>query len=525
MKESQGGITAATKSQPEDVGYYRWAEPNSEITVCLKAETVDRLEMDALRGIPTSPHAGKEVGGILLGRIDINESSILIFVDDFVPFPCAYRNGPFYDLTAAEAVEFEEMLAWGRTQWEQSVVGYYRSHNRDGLFLSPGDLQLIQRYFPAPDNLFLIVKTLPNRACTAGFFFWKDGRIQSEFTDSEAPLIPISFPSAVQIPTPPEAVVQSQDSQPVADTTEFTGRRTLRRRLIRGIMITGVAAAATAAVILYGARQPALSRIAPEIPRVANGAAPAPPGTPKAASILKPLDASSNPSKPEPATASAVTPERPSPFRRPPAMERQAPPAPAPARSVYSRESTSNYRGAGRPFTMPAPLASNVTARTLSPTLPAPPAIEPSAPAAAPLRLFDEPMCCAATASYEPSRPNRFKRLIHEVPGLRRLNPSGGDGKGFVPARPLHDIQISLPPDTRTVLTQKKQMDLKASVDASGRVTRVELLSPRDEYLVKLASYNAPGWRFAPAELNDHPVSSEVILHFRFDTNLTHQNQ
>ena len=130
-------------------------------------------------------------------------------------------------------------------------------------------------------------------------------------------------------------------------------------------------------------------------------------------------------------------------------------------------------------------------------------------------------MCCTATASYELARPNRLQRLIHEVPGLRRANPSGADGKGLVPPRPLHDIEISLPPDTSTVLMQNKRMDLKASVDASGWVTRVELLSPRDEYLVKLAAYNATGWRFAPAELNDHPVSSEIILHFRFDTNLS----
>ena len=61
-------------------------------------------------------------------------------------------------------------------------------------------------------------------------------------------------------------------------------------------------------------------------------------------------------------------------------------------------------------------------------------------------------------------------------------------------------------------------MDLKASVDASGRVTRVELLSPLDEDLVKLAAYAANGWRFAPAALNDQPVSGEIILHFSFDT-------
>ena len=174
---------------------------------------------------------------------------------------------------------------------------------------------------------------------------------------------------------------------------------------------------------------------------------------------------------------------------------------------------------------MPAPLPSNATAQTISPAPPAPPAIEPSAPVAGKPLLFDEPMCCAATASYEPSRPNRLKRLIHEVPGLRKLNPASADSKGFVPPRPLHDIQISLPPETRTVLMQKKQMDLKASVNASGRVTRVELLSPRDEYLANLASYNAAAWRFAPAKLNDQPVPSEVILHFRFDASLSHQHE
>jgi hypothetical protein len=103
------------------------------------------------------------------------------------------------------------------------------------------------------------------------------------------------------------------------------------------------------------------------------------------------------------------------------------------------------------------------------------------------------------------------------------LNPSVADGKGFVPPRPLHDIQISLPPDTSGVLMQEKRMDLKASVDASGRVTHVELSFPRNKYLAQLAAYNATGWRFATAELNDHPVSSEIILHFRFDTNSSHK--
>jgi Gram-negative bacterial TonB protein C-terminal len=505
-----------TTSRMEEGGYYRWAEPNSEITVYLKTETVDRLQRDALRAVASSPRAQKEVGGILLGRIDANETSIVTFVDDFVPFPCAHENGPSYDLTAAETAGFEATLAQGRTQWKQSVVGYYRSHNRNGLFLSPCDLQLIQHHFRAPDNMFLIIKTLPNRTCTAGFFFWKDGHIQSEFTDSEAPLIPISFPSAVEVASPPEAVVQVRIDQPIAAAIEFTGRGTLRRRLISGIMITGVAAAATVAAIRYRVLQPARSRAALEIPLVAKGTVRARAGMPEPASILP----SPNPSKPEDAPAQAVMPERPSPFRPPPTIER---PAPARTQSARSREFASKSRSARRPFIMPPSLASNATGRAFSLNPSAPATVEPSASGAGPLLPVNETMCCVASASYELSRPNRLKRLIHEVPGLRKLNPSRADDKGFVAPRPLHEIQIFLPPDTSALLTQKKQVDVRASVDASGRVTRVELLSPRDEYLVKLAAYNASGWRFAPAELNDHPVSSEVILHFSFDADLSHR--
>jgi hypothetical protein len=62
-------------------------------------------------------------------------------------------------------------------------------------------------------------------------------------------------------------------------------------------------------------------------------------------------------------------------------------------------------------------------------------------------------------------------------------------------------------------------MDLKATVNESGRVTRVELLAPKDEELVRLASYAAGAWPFVPAKLNDKAVPSEVILHFTFSGN------
>jgi hypothetical protein len=219
----------------------------------------------------------------------------------------------------------------------------------------------------------------------------------------------------------------------------------------------------------------------------------------------------------------AVGPERPSPFSSQPAAARPAPPAPARTRAADPLESLSLAKVDTKPFAIPIAPAINVKGRTLSPVLPPPPAIGQSTPDAGQLPPFLGTMCCTATATYEPVRPSGLQRMIHKVPGLRRLNPSSTGGKGFVPPRPIHDIQFVLPADASPALMQKKRMDVKASVDASGRVTRVELLSPRDEDLVTLAAYAANGWRFAPAELNDELVPAKIILHFSFDTTSTAQ--
>jgi protein TonB len=150
------------------------------------------------------------------------------------------------------------------------------------------------------------------------------------------------------------------------------------------------------------------------------------------------------------------------------------------------------------------PQATNTRDRTFSPEIP-PPAISLSTTVALQPLPFRETMCCTATATYEPARPGAVQRLIHKVP------------KGLAPPRPLHDIEFSLPPDASPALMQKKRMDLKASVDASGRVTRVELLFPKDERLVELAADAANRWKFAPAQLNGQPVPGELILHFSFE--------
>jgi hypothetical protein len=240
----------------------------------------------------------------------------------------------------------------------------------------------------------------------------------------------------------------------------------------------------------------------------------------KSSSADPSLASSSLPSAaPQSENASAVEQERPSPFLPPPAAQRPAPQTAARTQSAGSLQSASRAPVATKPFTMPTASAINMKGGTLPP----PPTIRQSAPDAVALAPFRETTCCTATATYEPAKPNSLQRVMHKVPGLRRLDPSSTGGKGFVPPRPIHEIQFAFPPGASPAFLQKKHMDLKASVDASGHVTRVELLSPRDEDLVKLAAYAANEWHFAPAELNDQPVPGKIILHFSLDTNSTAQ--
>ncbi len=231
--------------------------------------------------------------------------------------------------------------------------------------------------------------------------------------------------------------------------------------------------------------------------------------------------ASSVPQPSRPADSSMEVPVRPSPFNPPAAEPPPKPPAPV-------QNGTGNaHRAADRPahsvklFTPPPPPVSNLARHEIE-TLPLPPANDTSAPKLGDSPAFTEAVGSSATATYEVPNPKGIHRIIHKLAGIRKGSAVTG-GKDFVPPKPIHEIRFVLPPGAIPILAQGQKMDLKASVDASGRVTRVELLSPRDEELATLAGYAASHWTFSPAQLDEQAVPSEIILHFDFNGRGHHQ--
>jgi hypothetical protein len=219
-------------------------------------------------------------------------------------------------------------------------------------------------------------------------------------------------------------------------------------------------------------------------------------------------------------TAETVAVSRPSPFSDLHEADRQQ------VRSVIITQPTPPVHAASatadtvrkplKPFIpKPADRLSAQNSRDRALPLPAPPSLATNISPASPPALSRKPPCCLGTAYLEPAKPTGFHRVLRRVPGLRRIGQHPEGEEGFVGAKPKRDITLMLPPESRAILRDGR-MDVKASVDESGRVTRVELLAPKDEELVRLASYAASDWSFTPARVNEKMVPSEVIMHFNF---------
>jgi hypothetical protein len=160
-------------------GFYVWEVPGKWISIELSLDLVDRLQQDVIRGFGALPRRGAEVGGILLGAV--RGGGRVVRVEDYQEVPIEYRRGPSYLLSELDTKAFEAELAQIRNNGAGSgrPIGYFRSHTRDGVGLAEEDLDLVSRYFPAPETVVLLIRPFGTKPSSAGFYFKEDGRFQS----------------------------------------------------------------------------------------------------------------------------------------------------------------------------------------------------------------------------------------------------------------------------------------------------------------------------------------------------------
>lgn len=222
-----GSARSSGGDSPSSPGYYEWRYQGQPLSIQLSFAVIDRLEADIMKGFWAVPKRGAEIGGVLFGRAVSSEGETVVHIEDYEPVACEYRRGPSYVLSEVDRKRLERTLRKGTP--ERQIVGFYRSHTRLGLYLDQDDFSLLERYFPGPGQVFLLVRPHASKTSTGGFFFWEDGSIHRqapylEFPFSRAEILKtssehsddeVAVPKAPQpAPAPPEPVLKEEAPHP-----------------------------------------------------------------------------------------------------------------------------------------------------------------------------------------------------------------------------------------------------------------------------------------------------------------------
>ena len=181
-RRTDAGATAV--SQPP---YYLWAPEGKSTSVRLDFDVVDRLNTEVMRGLGAVPRRGAEVGGLLLGSIETGLHTV-VHIRDFEPVPCEHKRGPSYLLSENDERTFADAVArWRSDDGRLQVVGYCRSHTRDGLSLAIEDLEILDKYFNLPGQVTLLIRPFATKVARAGFFLRENGIIDPVASPLEFP--------------------------------------------------------------------------------------------------------------------------------------------------------------------------------------------------------------------------------------------------------------------------------------------------------------------------------------------------
>lgn len=188
-----------TANRRDDKGTGIWQAPGVPVVVEYSKQVLEELRAAAEDGFQKIPHGGIEIGAILLGT---RESGV-VRVLEWRPIECEHAKGPGFVLSPKDLIGLEALLDHCREAPELRTlvpVGWFHTHTRSKIFLSPDDLGIHHRFFPKPDDVALVMRLTKDQPATAGFFVRdSNGLIETDASPLELTVVP--DPSALLGPT------------------------------------------------------------------------------------------------------------------------------------------------------------------------------------------------------------------------------------------------------------------------------------------------------------------------------------
>jgi len=544
--------------------FYTWTFPGAPVRIHLHLSLVERLAPEVKRAFDAVPAHSVEIGGLLLGTADF-KSSPVVEIKDFVPFLSEYRPDHRFILSEGDQRKLEKKLEAIREERADglTVVGYYRSHIGIGLSLNESDLAVAEAHFYDPADVFLLVKPSMDGSSTAGFFFWDNGRIDSEFTFLEFPFdarqltgarvkpsIPLRERDSKESETPesppqldaPQGVEVEPQAPPLRERRATHKPPWLWYPLFTVLMIAlgavgyqallkwsgpasgeanvATAASDSAALALRVERKDSDLRVS------WNRKATALIQAKEAALSIRDGDAQQQELRLTleqlrygsvlytPANASVQ-------FR----LEVTGPDDTKTSESVLALTAPkAPIIAIGKPETAPRPTPKNEPAgdsvrdrKELTPRGGKPNVVEPASvalvhPPAKPPEASGQKQ--AAVRDPLPAPTAQKPSVAAPAPSAQR-----SPAPSYVAARPIHQTQPILPLGVRRLIASAVEVDVRVRIDETGRVVKAEPMpsnKPVSSSLVGAARDAALLWRFEPAHSGNQTVPSDLVLRFQY---------
>lgn len=238
---------------PSDIGdasaglhdYTCWQHPFRDTRIYIHPVALRTLSTEALHCLKAKQ--ASEIGGILWGKMPAHpDDPVVIENAAFVP-----SEGHLYNATSADARDIARAIT-SRQGNGSAIVGYFRSHIREGLCLSAQDKTVIEAEFHDPNAVFLIIKPFDIGICMAGFFFWDGGRLQIDASDLEVPFVALNEPLDAE-PASHQIIRNPQPETPKSPSTSPSIASAIAETRKSPISLLSVATAvATGILVLIG---------------------------------------------------------------------------------------------------------------------------------------------------------------------------------------------------------------------------------------------------------------------------------
>ena len=137
--------------------YAFWEVPEKSFHVRYPLGLFHEIDFQVNEAFRSIPHGGVETGGVFWGQMTADSITIVTFRR----IQCDHAAGPSFVLSDADLARLADQLRAAETDEELTgllPVGCYVSHTRGALAMNDRDAALLDRFFPEPGQVLLVMK-------------------------------------------------------------------------------------------------------------------------------------------------------------------------------------------------------------------------------------------------------------------------------------------------------------------------------------------------------------------------------